>query len=349
MNPPNTSRRIFLTATAAAAAGGFFALRHSVRNTTGGGAQGPGEGLFGYTANPAESRQFIQSLPQPLLRDAGPDLFRGGDDTRPVFLHRALYAAFKKKFGRDWIVGTQGIGDCVSWGWAHGVDVHSAVLYMLGLTSDWKPAATEAIYGGSRVEARGGRPGGYSDGSYGAAAAKFVRDWGVLFRQPYANAVDLTTYSAARAKDWGNFGCGGQNDGGRLDTIAKEHPVRQVALVTNFGDAAAAIRSGYPVPVCSGQGFTNQRDRDGFARAQGSWPHCMVFIGARFDPRPGLLCLNSWGPKWISGTKYPDDQPEGSFWVDASTVNRMLAGQDSFAVSGFVGFPFRKLNHGDWI
>lgn len=75
----------------------------------------------------------------------------------------------------------------------------------------------------------------------------------------------------------------------------------------------------------------------------------MVFFGVRFEGRPGLLCLNSWGPDWVNGPKWPADQPNGSFWVDSKTVDAMLANEDSFAISGFVGFPFRELNHGDWV
>ena len=220
-------------------------------------------------------------------------------------------------------------------------------MWKLGDSAEWRPAATEAIYGGSRVEARGVTFGGWSDGSYGAAAAKWLMGWGVLFRQPYDTA-DLSVYSASRAKQWGAYGCGGKGDDGRLDAIAKQHPIRHVALVTNFDEAAAAIRSGYPVAVCSMQGFTSRRDADGFCRASGSWAHCMCFIAVRYD-RPGLLCLNSWGPNWVSGPKWPDDQPDGSFWVEAAVATRMLRGRDSFAVSGYQGFPYRKLDHGSWV
>jgi hypothetical protein len=107
--------------------------------------------------------------------------------------------------------------------------------------------------------------------------------------------------------------------------------------------------SGYPVPVCSGQGVSSTRDSEGFAAPRGSWAHCMCFTGVRFGARPGLLCQNSWGPNWIDGPKYPEDQPEGSFWVDADVATRMLKGGDSFAVSGYEGFPFRDLRHGDWV
>lgn len=311
---------------------------------------GADERHFGYKPNREAAEEFIRSLPKPTIRDAGPDLFRHGADNRPLLLYRALYEAYSNySGGKQWRVGAQGIGDCVSWGWAHGADIHLAVMWCLGDTSEWRPAATEAIYGGSRVEARGVSFGGWSDGSYGSAAAKWVRDWGILFRQPYSElGFDLSTYSASRAKDWGAYGAGGKDDGGKADEQAKKHPIREVALVTSFEEAARAIEAGYPVPVCSGQGFASTRDEQGFAAPRGSWSHCMVFIGVRYD-RPGLLCLNSWGPSWIGGPKWPEDQPDGSFWVDKATVDRMLAGRDSFAVSGYKGFPFRDLKHGEWV
>jgi hypothetical protein len=262
-------------------------------------------------------------------------------DKEPVFLYKALLAVRP-----GWQVGAQGIGDCVSWGWAHAADVSLAVDYKLGATGTWLPASSEAIYGGARVEGAG-RPegsGGYGDGSYGAAAAKWVNKvGGIVYRKPFAG-YDLTQYDKSRAKQWGNWGCGGQGDKGYLDKVATEHPVLQVALVRNFEEAAAAIESGYPVPVCSGQGFSSTRDKDGFCSPAGSWSHCMCFTAVRYD-RPGLLCQNSWGPSWVKGPKFPGDQPDGSFWVDQRVVDRMLAGNDSFAVSQIKGFPKRKLEH----
>ncbi|MBI1246858.1 hypothetical protein GC197_03310 [bacterium] len=308
----------------------------------------PPMALFGYQPHPEATRDFVRQLARPSIRQAGPGLFQAKAAPRDVYLYRALYQAYEEKFGQPWQVGRQGIGDCVSWGWAHGADIHLAVMYKLGDSADWKPCATESIYGGSRVEARHVTYGGWSDGSYGAAAARWLKDFGLVFREPY-DQVDLTTYSARRAKDWGNYGNGGQDDDGRLDDQAKKHPVRSVALVKTFDEAAAAIASGYPVPVCSMQGFASHRDEDGFAAPRGSWAHCMCFCGVRYGRRPGLLCLNSWGPNWIDGPKYPDDMPDGSFWVDKKVADRMLAGGDSFCVSGYDGFPFRRLNHANWV
>lgn len=315
-------------------------------------ARGNTADQFGYVPQPKRTAAFVATLPGRSLTSAAPGLFRDDDKTQ-VLLYRAMYKRYRSKYGRDFVVGAQGIGDCVSWGYKHGCDITLAVDCELGAApkEDWIEAATESIYGGSRVEAHGGPPpnGGWGDGSYGGGASKFLHDYGVCFRQDYPEfGFDLTTYSSRRAKDWGNYGNGGQSDNGRFDTEAKKHPVRNVALIVSFEEAAAAIKSGYPVPVCSGQGFSSQRDAAGFSRPSGSWSHCMCFVGVRYD-RPGLLCLNSWGPSWVGGPKWPDDQPEGSFWVDAEVATRMLRGQDSFALAGVGGFKWRDLKHGDWV
>lgn len=301
---------------------------------------------FGYTPDPAGVREFLGELDQPLFAEAGADAIQKakGVDT---FLYRSLYKAHQQRYGKPWVVGNQGIGDCVAWGWSHGVYIAQSVDWDLGgLPEAPVEPCQESVYGGSRVEARGKREGsgGYSDGSYGAAAAKWCRDWGIVYREG-----DLLTYSARRARDWGNWGNGGKGDDGKLDAVAKKHPAKHVALVRTFDEAAAAIESGFPVVVCSMQGFTSRRDDDGFCQPQSRWAHCMCFCSVRHGDRPGLLCLNSWGPNSCGGPKWPADMPDGSFWVDAVTADRMLSAGDSFAVGSISGFSFRDLHHGGWL
>jgi hypothetical protein len=318
-----------------------------------------GGNQFGYVANPRGVEEFLQELPQPMFRDAGAETVREakGVDT---FLYRAMYKAHQARYGKQFLVGRQGIGDCVSWGWMHGIYVSQAIDWETGrLPEPPLLPATESIYGGSRVEARG-RPGdgaspvgGWSDGSYGAAAAKFVRDWGVVYRQPQPTGVDLTAYSADRAKSWGAYGNGGEDDEGKLDTIAKRHPCAHVALVTTWAEACSAIEAGFPIPVASNQGFASVRDQQGYTAASGSWAHEMCFIAVRYAKNgsraDALLCLNSWGPNWISGPKWPADMPEGSFWVERPVVERMLSQRDSFAVGSVSGFAWRDLHNGNWL
>jgi len=352
--------------------------------------------LCGYVPQPKQAEQFIKSLPAPTLEQANPQLFQArgpptahlsqtATDRKPVLLYRALLGAYKAKYGKPFVVGTQKIGDCTSWGWAHACDIVLAIDFLSGRSGDFHMVATEATYGLGRVEGAGLSYNRSGDGSYGAAMAKGVTNFGLLFRKDYSGLgsaeYDLRIYSGAKAKSWGAYGCGGKNDAGRLDAEAKRHAVKQVAIVASFTTAAAAIENGYPVPVCSGRGFNSTRDAEGFLRASGSWPHCMCFVGVRYD-RPGLLCLNSWGPEWVSGGKWPtlaqmvnakggdgaqldplpylypegpqlvagpkwegsSDMPDGSFWVDAKVVDSMLSGRDSYAVSNLVGFPRQELN-----
>ena len=315
---------------------------------------------YGYRPDPQGVERFLAELPQPLFRDAGAETIREarGVDT---FLYRSAFKAHQALYGRPWVVERQGIGDCVSWGWAHGVYVAQCVDWETGRLANPPPfPATEAIYGGSRVEARG-KPGdgaspvgGYSDGSYGAAAARWVRDWGVVYREKFADRYDLSAYSADRAKSWGAYGCGGQGDKGFLDGTAKRHPAQHVALVTTWAEAAAAIEAGFPVPVASMQGFASATDQFGYAAPSGQWAHQMVFVAVRYQkngsPSDALLCLNSWGPKWITYRgKFPADQPDGSFWAARPVVESMLRQKDSFAVGSVSGFGWRDLHNGQWL
>jgi hypothetical protein len=328
---------------------------------------------MGYEPNPQANAEFLESLgPDALFRDAAPGLFadppplpKAREENREgVFLYRFLRNAYATKYGVDWVVDQQLIGDCVGWGNKHGVDHATAIQYVLGMIADWKPVDPTSIYGLSRVEARdypgdGKKPyAGYRDGSSGSYAAKGLLKFGCLFlREEYP--FGTLTYSKDRARDWGAYGCGGKNDNGRADEICREHPIQKAALVKTFPEAVKAIESGYPVVVCSQIGFGDElpvtRDAQGFLRERSTWGHCMCFVGVRYD-RPALLCLNSWGPKWVVGPKFPSDQPEGSFWIEQKTVEKMLRNPtrygdlpDSFALSAVEGFPFRPISNSDWV
>jgi hypothetical protein len=59
--------------------------------------------------------------------------------------------------------------------------------------------------------------------------------------------------------------------------------------------------------------------------------------------RPGVLVQNSWGV-WNGGPKR-NNQPDGSFWVDAEEIEkRVLRKKDSWGFSGYEGFKPQKLN-----
>lgn len=57
--------------------------------------------------------------------------------------------------------------------------------------------------------------------------------------------------------------------------------------------------------------------------------------------------MNSWGYS-VDGPRYPDNMPDAvaacSWWVEERVADRMLRGQDSFAVSNFSDFRKQDMN-----
>src|SRR6185437_3795005 len=89
-------------------------------------------------------------------------------------------------------------------------------------------------------------------------------------------------YDGQRAKRWGAEGCPADIEG-----RAKDHKVKTVSLVQTYAELEDALANGYPVTVCSNQGFTMTRDVHGFCRPSGHWGHCMLLAGVRADAHPG--------------------------------------------------------------
>jgi hypothetical protein len=260
-----------------------------------------------------------------------------------VFLWQAVRKVNNR--GPPWYpnVNQQSVGCCVGCGFKHSADVVQATAILSGKAFEWKPISVEVIYGGSRVEVGGGRISG--DGSVGAWAAKWVKDYGVVAMQRY-DAIDLSTFSPARARDMGRAGVPSA-----IEQLAKEHPVKGTALVKSWIDVKRAIQQGYPVAVCSDQGFAMQRDSTGRARPQGSWAHCMAIIGVRSAAEgrtEGGFILNSWGDQAHTGPVWPADAPVAGFWADASVIDRMVRQGDSFALADVAGFP-RRVVPVDWM
>lgn len=307
------------------------------------------EGNFGYIPDRAGTKRFVESLP---IRSFSETPAFQNRDRKDVNLWTPLL-----EVNPDWKRGAQGIGDCVSWGFELCCTMTLAIQAKLGLSEWIAEAATESIYGGSRVEADGGRLGGYSDGSYGGAAAKWLSNWGCVLRLDYSKETgiaehNLLVYSSDKAKAWGNFGCGGKEDAGRadgkLDNIAKKFPVK-LAPVRTTEEAAVAIENGYPIVVCSGVGYGRMaRNADGVVSASGRWSHCMMFGGVRWRAgKPDFRQFQSWGKSASGPDPGIDSQAvsDCSWWTDERDTQRQLDADDTFAISFVDGFPPQKL---DW-
>jgi len=245
-----------------------------------------------------------------------------------------LYKAFEHVVG-PLKPHNQAIGDCVSHAFGLGVDILTTTQITAGSKERWMgKACTEVIYGGARVEIANGRL--FGDGAMGAWAANWLRKYGVVLRKVY-DKYDLRQYSGRRARKYGRDGCPN-----KLEPLAKLHPVRTTALVKSWEDMRDSVANGFPVAVCSSQGFNDERDSEGFLTPSGTWMHAMLIIGVDDTRRPGACIQNSWGSRWVSGpTRFR--QPRGSFWADADVVDGMLSQGDSFALSNYIGYPRIKL------
>lgn len=316
-------------------------------------------GNFGYTPNPAATAEFLRQLDEPRFSQAGRDCMANVQKV-DTLLYRYADEAHREVYGKPFTAWNQGNhGSCVSFGYAVASYIGQSVDWKQGeLAAPPKLVATEPIYAGSRTYGR--MPpvsfAGFMEGSYGAAAARWVAGkckdddvGGIVFRE-VVGKYDLSRYSIEVSREWGAYGPPRE-----IALAAAKHRAMAVAQVSTWGELAAALTSGYCVPICSNVGFaaTNVRDRDGFLPRGGQWNHCMCIIGIRFADGPGkrdgALVLNSWGTTWVTGGRWPDDQPDGSFWITREDAEAILRQSDSFAVGGVSGFPWRKLEHREWL
>ncbi len=282
--------------------------------------------LGGWYHSPDEVHKQLTTLRHPTFAQAAPHLSGAGEGQTVL-----LYHAYKQVNGGIYIdYPAQTIGDCVSQGFGHGIDLLESVQIALGQKADsFKQTATEAIYGIARVDIGGGSI--FGDGAVGAWGAKAVSTIGTVSRDV------VGPYDGRRAKLWGSQGVPAD-----IKAKASQHKVKTVSLVSTYDELEDALANGYPVPVCSNQGFTLVRDADGFCQPQGTWGHCMLIVGIRAGSRPGACMFQSWGPDEPAGP-LTLDQPSNSFWADREVVTGMLAMQDSWSISSFDGYPSRVL------
>ncbi len=108
--------------------------------------------LGGWVHSPDEVAKHLATLAKPTFAEAAPRL--SGAGTGKTVL---LYKAFKDVNGQYIPYVAQQIGDCVSHGFGHGVDLLECVQIAIGKKAETlKQTATEAVYGMARVDIGGG-------------------------------------------------------------------------------------------------------------------------------------------------------------------------------------------------
>lgn len=284
----------------------------------------PYEHLMGWLG--IDATQQLLACQFPTLSQAAPHLMEASaeaDNTKPILLYRAW-----ADLGGIPSYVPQVIGDCVSHGHSHGSDLLQAVECCLGLIPATSLHATDSefIYGMSR-EVAGIL--GNQDGSYGAAAVKAMTTVGMVSR---AMLGSDGTYDGNRAKAWGRTG-----PPDSVKQMAGAYKLGAAALVSTWDELVAALGNGNPVTECSNWLPSGQRDGDGFCGQNGSGGHCQLICAVRFD-KPGACVMNSWPQDFYSGPT-PMEIPQESCWVAQSTIERILAGGDCWALAKSPGFP----------
>lgn len=307
---------------------------------------------FGWENRPHEVAKFLQEIEDQgnpaFFCDAAPALMVA-DDNAPVF----FWEIEEKVLGKRFPAWSQGrVGSCVSFGYSRGINDLMLWQVANGNSEQYAGEPCEiAIYAGSRVNIAHGQFSGH-DGSCGAFAAKWVTQFGVLLRQVYKvgnNTYDLTQYSEDLARKYGEEGCPVE-----LESIAKQHPVKSVALVQNGDEAWAALGNCHPIPVCSSRGFTTNLV-DGFCHPDGIWGHCMVIRGRFISPKYGksFVIQNSWGD-YLAGRGDNHIEVEGRGMIQLSqgcfattidVIDSMMKQNDSFALAGITGWTRERLDY----
>ena len=272
----------------------------------------------------------VVAIGLPTLKAAVPEILLDVEPSVPILLYRAYYDVL----GGYPAYKAQEIGSCVGHSHAHAMDCLQCVEIALGEPSEYRETSAEFVYAASRAIA--GILGPF-DGSYGSAAVKALLRTGACSREMLGpDGVD----SGRIAKAWGRTG-----PPDRYVQAAVAFKLGAVARITDRASAVSALWNGSPITICSSQGFTMVRDRDGCCKPSGRWDHAMHITG--YDPgKKRYLIVQSWGPNTPQGPLYLD-QPDYSFWADAGVVERRIfSAGDSWALFRAPEFARRSLPSG---
>lgn len=286
---------------------------------------------FGWLDEPDEVKRLLATFPNPFFGDAGKNLVMAEED-RDAF----LWQAWEKVNKRPWRAHDQnGTGCCVGEGFSGALEVLQAVEILINRErQEYKDISASVCYGLSR-EASGHKFRG--DGSTGAGAAKALMEYGSVSCEDAGDDNFTNPQHAQTAK---KFGTKVPND---LKVLAAKRKLKNASQVRTPEEVRSALVNGYPVAICSSVGFEPfKRDKNGFCRSGGTWPHCMFIAGYRKDMK-AFLVIQSWGESMPPGPKTLD-QPDCSFWISWQDCQRIVRSGESYALSAFDGFPARNVD-----
>jgi hypothetical protein len=291
----------------------------------------------GWVDDPTNVAEAVSGFNYATFNDTPAGQLKLGDLPREV----ALWRDCQRFTGKATLpVTNQGnAGFCVGFGTCRAIEYTNLWEIAYGDAETFRPLSRGVCYAGSRVEANGGKSPWRGDGSTGGSAAKFVTKWGILDEGIYAG-YDLTQYNIPMIRDWGLKGVPDA-----LEPLIREHPVSNATMVLNIDEARRALSQGYAITVCSNQGFTTTRDKNGVCYPQGNWAHCTMCSGYCWIGNDLYFFIeNSWGNYMGTKNPAPLGANAGTFLCKGDTFSRMLGDRDSYAFSGVKGFMRRNIS-----
>jgi hypothetical protein len=171
-----------------------------------------------------------------------------------------------------------------------------------------------------------------------------VKKCGVALRRDYPGIADLTTLN----EKWASAAWSESQLSSEEKDMFDDHMCTESTEISTFEALRDLLARGFGVTSCGSEGWSSDRDENGFSRRQGSWAHALAITGADDRPEvhrkyggPLVLIQNSWS-RWnkggdaVLGTQLKI--PPGSFWAKWTDCQR----RDIYAINGLRGWE-RKL------
>jgi len=290
------------------------------------------EELCGWIPDPVEVKKVLSQYPENDVDSAAPHLMKS-DNAWDGKSDAPLWLSAIRVTGSNLEAHKQTIGDCVSHGHGGALDLLQCVQIDMGkfagefiLGRD--ECYTEALYGAMRE----GKNMGNSDGAVGIWAVETLKRGGYVRRKG-------RKYNGQDAKLWGNRGTPPE-----IKAEGTDFRLEQYIIVKTVEEATNLLFNGYPITLCSNQGFTMKRDENGICEASGSWAHCMYCAGfIMINGKRIFIIVQSWGANVPSGPTIKN-MPNCSFGCREEVLARMLRANDSYALTSIPGFPAQALN-----
>ena len=291
--------------------------------------------MTGWKPDPAHAKRFAAFNRTPVFALASPSAMDA--PARDVFLPKYLATACRELYGKDWRYRPQyqRAGSCVGQSSKTGTDIIMAVNRFVGGTKFIGRAAVSAIYAGSRVEIAG-QPGRW-DGSNGSWAADWLTKYGIVLLKELNLAEDSRDPDENLAVEWAARASGVP---AQYETVAKQKPITNAALVQTTAEVRAALNSLCYVNICSSLIPGAQRDADGVSRMSNQGGHSTGIVGCRLVRNEWVYAYcQSWGD-WAAGPygwlAFDPTKEFATTIVDITEgdLSRVLQSRDCYALSG---------------